>query len=453
MERIVVGYVRVSTNKADQSTSVDGQLHDLRARWQCDHIIAERKGAYVKGARPGWEELRGLVAQRKVRLVVVADQSRMARDLSDQEFLEECALVGTRVVNVHGDEIENQSVNGLLSTGLMSVVNRVQSRQIGVRVREGVRRRREAGFYGRGQTPFGYQFEGGHIRQHPEHWQQARWLVEEVLRERCNLPAVIRNLPGGFPRRYSRKGLLKWLTNPILRGGVGLGLNHSNHTYREVVWGMAPALLSLEEWRTISRQLEIRSRGRGGIRGTTEHLFSGLIRCEGCKRRLWWAAGKKNSTPRYCCGTIGCQHHHRGVHEAVVAAAVKQALTQAARMLAMKAAEYAARPPKPTAEELRLRAEIEAIEAVLNSGSDNHHLDAALRRARNQLVEFQAIPFTDMPVQVYQRLFAQAETWDLATKEELRAVVVEVVERVEFDGPDLPVVVKLRDRLGSELGR
>lgn len=451
MGRIVVGYVRVSTSKAEQTTSVEGQLHDLKTRWSCDRVIAERKGAYARGTRPGWDELRALVAERKVSLVVVADQSRMARDLSDQEFLEECAVVGTKVVNVHGEEIENQSVGGLMTTGMMSVVNRVQSRMIGVRVREGVRRRREAGYYGRGKVPFGYQFQAGSIVQHPQNWPLARWLVERLIAERCNLVAVLRQLPDDFPIRYSRQGLLLWLCNPILRGGVGLGLDKRRRTYERVVWGQAPALISLEEWRTIARQMEVRARGRGGVRTNNEHTFSGLIRCELCKKRLWWAGGR-HRRPRYNCGQIGCANHHRGVLESVVATAVKAEFTQIAKTMAAKAAEYASTTPPPTAEQLDAEEQLAILESLDDRGNAPDGVRKAIGELRNRLLTWKAIPHSGLPIQAYQRLFAQAETWDLATPEELRAVVVEFVNYVEFRGPDMPLVVKLR-RGSSELGR
>ena len=57
---MIVGYARVSTEKSEQDTSIEGQVADMQALG-CDRVIVERRSAYKDLKRPGWEELLGLL--------------------------------------------------------------------------------------------------------------------------------------------------------------------------------------------------------------------------------------------------------------------------------------------------------------------------------------------------------------------------------------------------------
>ena len=272
--RLKVGYVRVSTSKEEQDSSVEGQRYQMEQAG-CDRIIVDRASASSGVRRQGWEELRLLVARGQVDKVLVVDLSRLARDGSDQEFLEECHLVGTTVLDLSGVVYENQSISGLLTTGVMSVVNKVQSRIISVKVRDGVKRRRDAGFAARNRVPFGYATEDGLVVA-GSHWGDARQLLELLIKSEINLYGTIRQLPDGFPWKPSDRGLMLWLKNPILRGGLGQGLS-GTQVYAHIEWGACPVLITPDEWRLIMAMLARRPKANS-YGGGQPHLFSGLIR-------------------------------------------------------------------------------------------------------------------------------------------------------------------------------
>ena len=48
-----VGFARVSTDKREQDTSIDGQVEQLK-KAGCDTVIVERASAYIGKHRPGW---------------------------------------------------------------------------------------------------------------------------------------------------------------------------------------------------------------------------------------------------------------------------------------------------------------------------------------------------------------------------------------------------------------
>ena len=113
-----VGYCRVSTTKAEQDISLEGQQQQLRAAG-CDEVIVERASAF-KGQRKGWTHLWALVASGRVTEVLVVDQSRLSRSGDDLEFLQACALQKVTVRALTGGVIETESVGGFIQAGVFS---------------------------------------------------------------------------------------------------------------------------------------------------------------------------------------------------------------------------------------------------------------------------------------------------------------------------------------------
>jgi DNA invertase Pin-like site-specific DNA recombinase len=430
-QRIRVGYVRVSTGKTSQETSVDRQEFVLREQAKVDRVISESLSASGSRRRPGWEELRGMVAAGLVSEVVVSDLSRIARDGSDQLFLEECHLMGTRVVDTNGVEYENHTVAGLLTSGVLSLVNKAQSRITGAKVAEGNRRRREQGLYGRPNAPFGYAYQEGNFVEHPGEWIHARWLIEELLRRDCNVYGTLRHLPATFPRTYTRVGLRKWIYNPILRGGVGIGWDRAALCFAEIVWGQAPVLISPMEWDVIHRTMQLRHQTRGTKTGFSPHLFTGVVRCDECGRNLWWAAKPSRPTGRYVCGNMACGFLNRTVRESVLVAGLKRALAAQADDLAREASKGDRRASPPTQREMELRNSLEQLEGLQQTGTRN--LGRAITGVRAELAALER-EGPAIAMETYRRLFADPATFDNATPEELRALIVALVDRVDFHG-------------------
>jgi DNA invertase Pin-like site-specific DNA recombinase len=169
-----VGLARVSTTKRAQDTSIEGQIQQLEAAG-CDRVLAERASAYSGKRRPAWEELWILVASGAVTEVLVIDQSRLSRKGDDMAFLAACAQQGVKVRALTGGEIEVESYSGFITAGVLSVMNQASSRLVGAKVRDGLARRRSAGFLGTGRLPFGYCSQDGRAAPHPTEFSLARW--------------------------------------------------------------------------------------------------------------------------------------------------------------------------------------------------------------------------------------------------------------------------------------
>ena len=131
-----VGYCRVSTTKAEQDISLEGQQQQLRAAG-CDEVIVERASAF-KGQRKGWTHLWALVASGRVTEVLVVDQSRLSRSGDDLEFLQACALQNVIVRALTGGVIETETVGGFVQAGVFSVMNQAYSRLNSAKVKDGL---------------------------------------------------------------------------------------------------------------------------------------------------------------------------------------------------------------------------------------------------------------------------------------------------------------------------
>lgn len=428
-KRIVVGYARVSTKKLEQEKSIDMQIADFQ-RMGVDHIISERRSA-SKGVRPGWEELRALVARRKVRLVIMNDLSRLARDGSDMEFLEECAVAGTEVRDVHGQVWENQTVGGLLATGVTSLMNKVQSRMIGIKARDGIRRRREAGYLARGRMPFGYMIIDEQAAKHPEHWNEARWLFEQLLCNQMAWNATIRQLPEDFPFKPTQAGLRSWFMNPILRGGIGEG--GRNLKWRDVEWGRAPALITHQEFEEALQVMAANRYQRSDSKSPELHLFSSMIRCVHCNKYMGWKSRRSMThSARYQCRNARCAYGYHTVKESVIKDAVAEALCRRAERMAQVLIDEENKDG-PSPEENKLWNQLQQLEALQRQGVPR--LERSIKDLRDEIAMLKTAPITDIWMHPdYRRIFSNPENFKLpeVTDDVLRRICLQFISRVEY---------------------
>jgi len=400
-----VGYARTSTAQDEQATSIEGQVAQLEAAG-CHRVIIERRSAFRSKRRPGWDELWALVGRGGITEVLVVDQSRLSRSGDDRSFLDLCAAKGTRVLTLLGGEIETQSDAGFLTTSMISVMNEMQSRVTAAKVRDGLRRRREAGYYACGKVPFGYAYNGEQLVPSAEHWEAAQMMWLQLVEMEMNVSGWIHRY--GMP--WTPRGVRQWINNPILRGVV-----REHH-------GAVEALISWREWQYAQSLLQVRSTMRGKT-AHTKHLFTGLVKCELCGKSLHNVT--ERIKPRLKCKSRHCPRFGQGIAVAVVRDRVIQALAQRAHDLAAVAAGPAQEPP----EAARLRERM----VLLSSMDDMPEIRSAIETLKQQLQALQVIDVSPDQERL-RELFADPATLNLATDEELRPIVIEFVASIIWPG-------------------
>jgi DNA invertase Pin-like site-specific DNA recombinase len=420
---MIVGYARVSTDKAEQDISIAAQVRQLRDAG-CDRVIRERGSAYKDGSkRPGWDELQALVASGQVREVVAVSQSRLSRRGEEVAFLRICARLGVTVRFLDGTPGDVTDPAGRLLTGVLSTVNEVDSLIKSINVRNGLQRRRAEGHYACGRVPYGYQYDGSRVVANPETWADARLLWDQLVKAEMNPHRVIRLCD----RDWSVRGLYRWVQNPILRG---------------IVNGEAGAVEALVTWEEWQRAMAVRdARRRVQARAPREtRLFSGLVRCAGCDGRLHYlySFGKR----RLKCTKHRCPFYGRGLAEWKVREQVIEALRVTAERLGKLAAVPVA-AEDPQAGQWRLQ--LQQLQQLRAQGVQG--LEGSIEELQGRLL----VP--PLPsVANWQGLAAvlsQPGVLEGIPDEEFRVLLLEYLSEVVYIGDPNRVEVRLRDGAGD----
>ena len=428
-QRKVIGYARVSTTQDSQSISIEMQEADFKRRG-CDLVIAERKSASRGSRRPGWDRLRLMVARGEVKVVMINELARLARDGSDMDFLEECAAAGTEVRDVFGNVWENQSITGLVTSGVTSLMNRVQARMIGLKAADGIRRRREAGFLARGRLPFGYKVVDSQAAIDPETWDKARWLFDKLMENQMNVTQTIKDLPDNFPWKPSVTGIGVWLNNPMLRGGLGYELK--GRTHHRIEWDRAPKLITDEEYEAMM-DLRRQRPGKNQVHlygAAAARLFTSLVQCTGCKKNLCYVVRKPGRhKPRYQCKRPACKYYGRSIREELVLEEVVKVLTRRAEEMARAASDNRTVEDHPDLP--KLEHQLRQLEALEDQGVPD--LRSSIIAIRDQIATIRMMPLEEQNVyKDYESLFSDPDVFKRGSHRDLRPVILRFIKRIEF---------------------
>ena len=422
---VIIGYARVSTDKAEQDISIAEQVQQLKAAG-CDRVIAERRSAHKDAARPGWDELLAVVAGGRVRRVVACSLSRLSRRGEDVPFLRMCARLRVEVQLLDGTPADTADPSGKLLTGVLSLVNEIDSDIKAINIRNGLARRKAQGHYACGRVPFGYAYDGSQVVIHPEQFRNARRLWDQLAALEFNMPATIRR----HGLQWSPRGLGRWINNPILRGVV------SNEA------GRVTPLISWEEWQQARRLLDSR-RTTGTRAPRVLRVLSGIVRCSFCSKALHYAmaAGR----PRLKCTNLHCSHYGRGLAEWKVKQQVIKELCAATAAMGDAIAADSSQPAQDVPDQVQKRQQLAQLEALNAQGVPG--LVPTIDAMRLELLA--PPPVASANWAAYCELFRRPAVLGAMPDEELRAVLLELVAEVLYVGDPSRVEIRLRDRPGG----
>jgi DNA invertase Pin-like site-specific DNA recombinase len=416
---VIVGYARVSTDKAEQDISIDAQVQQLLSAG-CERVIRERGTAYREDARrPGWEELQALVAAGQCREVVAISQSRLSRRGDELPFLRMCARRGVTVRFLDGTPSDLADPAGRLLTGVLSTVNEVDSMIKSINVRNGLKRRKAEGHYACGRVPFGYIYDGSQVAPHPKDYKAARKLWDDLEANEFMLGRTIRQ----HRLDWSIPGLGRWVNNPILRGVV-------NNEADQV-----KALISWDEWHRARRLLDqrkvVHTRSPRTVR-----LLTGLVRCGCCNKRMHYiqAAGK----PRLRCSNSCCNWYARGLAEWKIRNQLVDALRDAAQQMGPVAASLAL--PVIDQQQQQRQQQLEQLRALQDQGVAG--LEDSIERLERSLIT--TPPESGPDWRSLFELFSSPNAFDAAADEILRVLALEYIAETIYIGDPTRVEIRIR---------
>ena len=441
--RLTIGFARVSTTKKAQDVSIAQQEKQLE-KAGCDRVIVVRESGY-KGPRHGWQELRRLVALGEVKEVICIDQSRLARDGDDIDFLEECALQNVTVRALTGGVIETESVGGFITAGVLSVMNKAYSRQLGIKSKDGLDRRKADGYYACGRVPFGYAYdaESGKVIPHPTDFDQARAMFLGLLDFEMNVTGFVNRTDC----KWTMHGVRGWVIKPMLRGIVP---NQPG--------GVRP-VIEPEEWTRAEKLLAKRS-NRHASRASYDgkkvfNTFAGLITCQACGKKCKCKRDRPRKDEivgdkRYHCMTYGCDNYTKGIREMTVKPQVLNALTAAVMKMQQDQLQNVAdagSKEHPNAKEItEKKSQLAQLEMLVAGGVQG--LDASIQNLHDELAVLRRVdssPDLDWLAQ----LLGDALSVNGISNEVLRALVLENIESIFYVGNSLEVDIRVSKALGG----
>lgn len=419
---MIIGYARVSTDRADQDLSIAEQVQQLKGAG-CDRVIAERRSAHKDAPRPGWEELLGLVASGQVSRVVAVSLSRLSRKGEDVPFLRMCARLRVDVQLLDGTPADTADPAGKLLTGVMSLVNEVDSDIKSINTKMGLARRKAQGHYACGRVPFGYRYDGSKVVPHPEHFGQARQLWDQLEALEFNMHRAVRS----HRLEWSTAGLHRWIDNPILRGVVR---GQANQVRPLITW---------QEWQQARRLID--SRRTESVRAPRViRTFSGLMRCQACGRTMHYA--RSYGVHRIKCMNKLCSWFSRGLAEWKVQAQFIEELRTAAEQMAKVAAAPVDAQATVDLAKAQQVAQLEALQAQGVPG-----LETTIEAMRLELLA--PPPAASADWAGYRELLRRPGALEAATAEELRKLALEFLAQLVYVGNPRRVEIRLRDRPGG----
>jgi site-specific DNA recombinase len=317
-------YMRVSTGRqAEHDLSIPDQRSQLKSwcRANGHHVVAEYIEAGASAGddrRPAFQQMieRACDGEHAFDIIVVHSYSRFFREAFEQEFyLRKLAKHGVRVVSITqpvGDETE--PVHAMMRK-VIALFDEYQSKENAKHVIRSMKENARQGFWNGATPPLGYRLieaekRGAKIKKKLE--------VDPVEAETVRLIFKLYLLGDGNSGALGVKEIVKWLNgrgHRTRRGkSFGVGQLHklltntvyigrwkfnqtSSKTRRrkadeEVVEIPVPAIIELDTFGQVQRQLHARSPKRQAPRVTTGPiLLTGLAVCATCRGGMMLRTG------------------------------------------------------------------------------------------------------------------------------------------------------------------
>jgi DNA invertase Pin-like site-specific DNA recombinase len=381
MPRLRVAYARVSTTSDEQQQALPVQRSRLE-REGPDLILADSESG-LSIDRPGYQELRRLVAAGTVGEVIATEYSRLGRDAREaDDFVALCDAHSTTVRTLAEGIQTLATPEGLLLTRLRGSLNQGESMRLRARVLRALEEGRRLGKPMR-KPCWGYRLTQDRMRLEPdpEIFPVAQRFITALRAAGWRLQRPLADFPEPTPFSSCR-GVRAWLLNPTLRGGIGYQQG-PNHTFAHILWEQHQPLLSHADFDSYQAAAAVNQRHWGRNAARTVRALTGLCRCSECGYRMKYVSGRSVLSLR--CGGPGCSQHYRSTREELI---IRWALPELTRQAAQHLAQLATADDSP--EVLDLQRQIEALQKL-----GDPDLEPALDAKRARLSALTAAPAAD----------------------------------------------------------
>ncbi|MFN3303219.1 MAG: recombinase family protein [Roseateles sp.] len=330
MKRAVV-YARVSTERqADEGLSIDSQIEACERRAQALNaaVVAVYRDEGISGttdARPGFRAAINRCALRDVEYLICWSSSRFARDQHDAiTYKRELQAYGTRLVYAQSD-VDINTHEGWLLDSMQQVIDENYSRQVSRDTKRSMMSAAADGFWMGGRVPYGFRAvptaDGRRRRMAPHEYEAAvvrqifGWAADGtgalLIATRLNELGVTLN------GRPWRKAAVLYLLKSEAYMGMVIFNRFDRKTRKQkpsTEWVRVPAheaIVAPELFEKVQAAMGERAPKAEQGSSTSQHVFTGLLRCGRCDGALKIRTGKGRGGVMY--SYYGCHNHLQGV--------------------------------------------------------------------------------------------------------------------------------------------
>jgi DNA invertase Pin-like site-specific DNA recombinase len=336
LERLTVGYCRVSTASGEQLAALTHQ-RSLLERSGCDLILADVESG-LNTQRENYQQLWRLVESGAVGQVLASEFSRLGRDANESDaFVRLCDQHQTVCRTMQDGALTMATPEDLLLTRLKGSLSQGESMRISQRVRRGLEEGRRLGKPMR-KPCWGYRLNGDRtaFEPDPDQFPVARRFLAALKASDWRMMPTLKQFNGEVPFRSCR-GVRAWVLTPTLRGGVGYQ-QMVNHEFKQVLWDRHEALLSHADHAEFLA-MTAHNRTRWGINTKAKpRALTSLCKCAECGCTLKYISGRTIKSLR--CNGDTCSQLFKGTREEVIIGyAMEQIAKRAIQVLAAAATE------------------------------------------------------------------------------------------------------------------
>ncbi len=195
----VIGYVRVSTSKQEQSgVSVEAQA--LKIRQYCElydltleDIIIDSNASAKTLERKGIKSALEMIKRGQVEGLVVAKLDRLTRSIKDLNTLIEDVFNKAALISV-ADQVDTTTPSGRLVLNILMSVSQWEREEIGARTKSAMQRKKDKGEYTGGKAPLGWKVDEDGQEVPDEVEQELISIVRDYRAQRVSYSAIAEKL-------------------------------------------------------------------------------------------------------------------------------------------------------------------------------------------------------------------------------------------------------------------
>jgi len=306
--RIAYTYLRISSDRDGDELGVERQrasLRDLieRQGWVHGREFCDNDQSAFRGKRrEGYEGLLSAVRAGECDVLVTTEMSRFTRHPRELEDLVDLIeATGVQVAAQRAGHIDLSTSGGRVMARILGAMARMESEQMGERIRSKMAANAKAGKPSGGPRPFGYDRVNGKLVLNKAEAKLIRGWADAILVDGATVSSIVTDL--------NAKAV------PTVRGGIWTGPTINQILLSPRVIGMTgsggepvaegdwPKILDRKEWEQIRGVLQSRRRGPQ----PRASLLANMIVCGDCGTKM--AGASRGAKPRqYVCpkGRRGC---------------------------------------------------------------------------------------------------------------------------------------------------